>query len=98
MTNGHTPELLVTTDKPTIRITEKNPDVNSNGYIVSGVHSVITNAVKNNLEDEKKIPVFNYSCDLLEKPFTWKEFMKLNEIQEPKMPSLLSVSNLLKIQ
>ena len=42
--------------------------------------------------DLKKIPVFNYSCDLLRRPLTWKEFMKMNEDQEPVMPSSQSVS------
>ena len=43
-------------------------------------------------ESSKTIPIYNYSCDILSRPFTWKEFMKLNEDQEPLMPSGQSVS------
>jgi hypothetical protein len=61
----------------------------SNGNVPRG------NGLCNNACDEEfhteKIPVFNYSCDILKRPFTWKEFMKLNEDQEPLMPSSQSV-------
>ncbi|KAK7600949.1 hypothetical protein V9T40_008390 [Parthenolecanium corni] len=43
------------------------------------------------VETTKKIPVYNFTCDLMDKPFTWKDFMKNNEIHEPQMPSSVSI-------
>lgn len=74
------------------------PNGNLNGNLPNGntmhIDAVTVNNTKINLEETKKIPVYNFSCDLLKKPFTWKEFMELNEAQEPKMPSSVSVSQL----
>nr|ANN23959.1 fatty acyl-CoA reductase I [Phenacoccus solenopsis] len=49
------------------------------------------NGLKSKPDKSKDIPVYNYSCDLLKKPLSWKEFMHMNEMQEPKMPSSMSV-------
>lgn len=46
------------------------------------------------VETTKKIPVYNFTCDLMDKPFTWKDFMKNNEIHEPQMPSSVSVKKI----
>lgn len=43
------------------------------------------------VEPMKKIPVYNFTCDLMEKPFTWIDFVKNNEIHEPDLPSSVSV-------
>lgn len=42
-------------------------------------------------EMTKNISIYNFTCDLMKNPFTWDEFLLLNEKQEPVMPSSLSV-------
>ncbi len=68
----------------------------SNGNITNGnlPKHILTNGTCTKSENSKNIEIYNYSCDLMKKPFTWNEFMKMNEKQEPLMPSLMSVSGM----
>ncbi|XP_065219109.1 fatty acyl-CoA reductase wat-like isoform X2 [Planococcus citri] len=66
---------------------------NRNGEIIhaNGGNGFNEDSLKSKVDDSKNIPIYNYSCDLLEKPFSWKEFCQSNEKHEPKMPSSLSI-------
>ena len=42
-------------------------------------------------EVAQTIPIYNYSVDLMDKPFTWSQFMTLNEKMEPEVAITQSV-------
>lgn len=77
---------------PDINLNENIPNENMNGITTRPDKQIShANLMPGGDSAEKKIPIYNYSCDLMEKPFTWSQFMKMNEYVEPEVASAASI-------
>lgn len=52
--------------------------------------TLISNALEKNYPDDSDIEIFNYVSST-QRPIKWKEFMRLNEIAVPDIPSTLAI-------